>query len=121
MQRRDQGPRIPSTPVATAPPRPADAWCDDAADRCYNTLIDRPLDQVAKERLTRPDRLYDVIVPLGWNDGPIVKGRSSDRLLAPVAAGILLADRPAASPDMAPEVFRKVLPRLSRHAVMVIG
>ena len=42
----------------------------------YNRLIDRPRGEV-EERLWRQDRLYDVIVPLGWNDGPVVKGRGS--------------------------------------------
>ena len=117
MQRLDRGPRIPSLLPFRAT-RPRDAWCDDVNDRCYNTLIDRPLDQIAKERLTRQDRLYDVIVPLGWNDGPIVKGRGSAifwhlcRENGTPTAGCV-----AVSPD----VFRKILPRLSRHAVMVIG
>jgi L,D-peptidoglycan transpeptidase YkuD (ErfK/YbiS/YcfS/YnhG family) len=117
LQRRDRGPRIPCT-LSYRAIRPEDAWCDNAADRRYNRLIHRPLDQTSEERLTRSDRLYDVIVPLGWNDGPIVRGRGS--------AIFWHLSRENGSPTagcvaVAPEVFRKVLPRLSRHAVMVIG
>lgn len=117
LQRLDRGPRIPcSLPFRAI--RPQDAWCDDVADRRYNTLIQRPLNQSSEERLTRADRLYNVIVPLGWNDGPIVKGRGS--------AIFWHLSRENGSPTagcvaVTPEVFRKVLPRLSRHAVMVIG
>ncbi|WP_413991750.1 L,D-transpeptidase family protein [Labrys okinawensis] len=117
LQRRDRGPRIPSALPFHAI-RPEDAWCDDVADRRYNKPIKRPLDQTSEERLTRADRLYDVIIPLGWNDGPIVKGRGS--------AIFWHLSRENGSPTagcvaVTPDVFRKVLPRLSRHAVMVIG
>lgn len=117
LQRLDRGPRIASClPVRAI--RPTDAWCDDVRDRRYNTLIQRPLTDNAEERLTRGDRLYNVIVPLGWNDGPIIKGRGSaifwhlSRENGTPTAGCVATT---------PEVFRKVLPRLSRHAVMVVG
>ncbi|MBP0577688.1 hypothetical protein J8I29_00065 [Labrys sp. LIt4] len=116
FQRLDRAPRIPSQLPFRAI-RPQDAWCDDVCDRRYNTLIQRPLDQNAEERLARGDRLYDVIVPLGWNDAPIVKGRGSAIFWhvsrennAPTAGCVAVT----------PAVFRKVLPRLSRHAVMII-
>ena len=58
----------------------------------------------------RADRLYDVVVPLGWNDGPTVRGRGSAIFWhvarengAPTAGCVAVA----------PEVFRKVLPRLA--------
>jgi L,D-peptidoglycan transpeptidase YkuD (ErfK/YbiS/YcfS/YnhG family) len=94
--------------------RPDLAWCDDKADRRYNRLIRRPEGE-AEERLWRRDRLYDIIVPLGWNDGPVVKGRGS--------AIFWHLCRPGHAPTagcvaVEPEVFRKVLPRLARHAVM---
>jgi L,D-peptidoglycan transpeptidase YkuD (ErfK/YbiS/YcfS/YnhG family) len=117
LQRLDRGPRIASSLPFRAI-RAKDAWCDDTGDRRYNTLIQRPLNQSSDERLTRPDRLYDIIVPLGWNDGPIVKGRGS--------AIFWHLSRENSSPTpgcvaVAPEIFRKVLPRLSRRAIMVIG
>ncbi len=96
---------------------PRDAWCDDPADRRYNRLIDRPPGQ-AEERLRREDHLYDVIVELGWNDAPVVRGRGSAifwHLARPgftPTAGCVAVER---------GVFAKVLPRLGRHCVMRIG
>lgn len=93
-----------------------DAWCDDRTDRRYNRLIDRPAGE-AEERLARPDHLYDVIVELGWNDAPVRKGRGSAifwHLARPgftPTAGCVAVER---------HVFAKVLPRLSRHCVLVV-
>jgi len=95
---------------------PRDAWCDDRTDRRYNRLIDRPPGE-AEERLTREDHLYDVIVELGWNDAPIVRGRGSAifwHLARPgftPTAGCVAVER---------HVFAKVLPRLARRCVMLV-
>jgi L,D-peptidoglycan transpeptidase YkuD (ErfK/YbiS/YcfS/YnhG family) len=115
FQRRDRGPRLPSL-LPFRQIAPELAWCDDAADRRYNRLIRRPEGE-AEERLWRQDRLYDIIVPLGWNDGPVVKGRGSAifwHLCRPArtpTAGCVAVDA---------AVFRKVLPRLARKATMRI-
>jgi L,D-peptidoglycan transpeptidase YkuD (ErfK/YbiS/YcfS/YnhG family) len=93
-----------------------DAWCDDSADRRYNRLIDRPPGE-AEERLTREDHLYDVIVELGWNDAPVIRGRGSAifwHLARPgftPTAGCVAVER---------HVFAKVLPRLAQRCVMRI-
>ncbi len=93
-----------------------DAWCDDVADRRYNRLIDRPPGE-AEERLTRSDHLYDVIVELGWNDAPVVRGHGSAifwHLARPgftPTAGCVAVER---------HVFGKVLPRLARRCVMLV-
>ena len=117
LQRLDRSPRIPSALPFRAI-RATDAWCDDVCDRRYNTLIERPVDEPAEERLMRADRLYNVIVPLGWNDRPIVRGLGSAVFWhqsrengAPTAGCVAVT----------PDVFRKLLPRLSRRAVMVIA
>jgi L,D-peptidoglycan transpeptidase YkuD (ErfK/YbiS/YcfS/YnhG family) len=95
---------------------PCDAWCDDAGDRRYNRLIDRP-PAAAEERLRRDDNLYDVIVELGWNDAPVIRGRGSAifwHLARPgftPTAGCVAVSR---------DVFAKVLPRLARHCVMTV-
>ncbi|AVO46764.1 hypothetical protein C6569_17775 [Phreatobacter cathodiphilus] len=95
---------------------PEDAWCDDADDRRYNRLIRRPPGP-AEERLARADRLYDTIVELGWNDAPVRRRRGSAIFwhgardgFTPTAGcvAIRIAD------------FAKILPRLSRQAVMVV-
>lgn len=102
------------TPVRAI--RPQDAWCDDAQDRRYNRLIFRPPGP-AEERLTRADRLYDVIVELGWNDRPVRRHKGSAIFwhgardgFTPTAGcvAIRIAD------------FARILPRLARNAVMVV-
>lgn len=69
-----------TTPPRTVLPvqalKPTDGWCDDPAHPDYNTLVSLPF-AASHEKLWREDHLYDVIVPLGYNDGPIVPGRGS--------------------------------------------
>ncbi len=54
----------------------ADGWCDDPNDPAYNRMVHLPHGARA-ERLWREDGLYDVVVVLGWNDAPVVRGRGS--------------------------------------------
>lgn len=56
--------------------RPTDGWCDAPQDRNYNRRVVRPYPASA-ERLWREDGLYDVVVVLGCNDVPRVRGRGS--------------------------------------------
>ena len=95
---------------------PRDAWCDDTGDRRYNRLIDRPPGK-AEERLTRDDPLYDVIVELGWNDAPVIRGRGS--------AIFWHLARPGFTPTagcvaVEGHVFAKVLPRLARRCRVLV-
>ena len=66
----------PATGLPVRVLRPDDGWCDDPADGRYNRLVTLPYPARA-ERLWRPDRLYDVIVELGYNDDPVVPDRGS--------------------------------------------
>jgi len=61
-------------PVQTI--RDHDGWCDDPADRNYNRLIALPSRRSA-EGLKRTDHLYDLVLVLGYNDRPRVKGKGS--------------------------------------------
>ena len=56
--------------------RPSDGWCDDPADRRYNRPVRLP-DPARHERMWRDDHLYDVVVDLDWNRGPIRRSRGS--------------------------------------------
>ena len=56
--------------------RDRDGWSDDPKDAIYNRLITLPSARRA-EGLKRKDHVYDLIVVLGYNDGPRVKGRGS--------------------------------------------
>ncbi|AMJ63814.1 hypothetical protein AXW83_19270 [Bosea sp. PAMC 26642] len=115
LYRRDRLRRPPTLlPVRAIASR--DAWCDDAGDRRYNRLIDRPPGE-AEERLQRADHLYDVIVELGWNDAPVIRGRGS--------AIFWHLARPGFTPTagcvaVEGHVFAKLLPRLARACVMRI-
>ncbi len=66
----------PPGPLAFAAIAPDMVWDDDPASPSYNTLrrIDVP---DHPERLMRADHVYDIVVPLGFNDDPIVPGRGS--------------------------------------------
>ncbi len=58
-----------------------DGWCDDPTDINYNQQIKLPYDNNhtnrGYEKLWRDDNLYDLIVILGHNDSPIIKGKGS--------------------------------------------
>ena len=56
--------------------RPADRWSDDPSDPDYNRLVQIP-HAFRHETLWREDSLYDVLVPLGFNDNPPIPGVGS--------------------------------------------
>jgi L,D-peptidoglycan transpeptidase YkuD (ErfK/YbiS/YcfS/YnhG family) len=53
-----------------------DGWCEDPADRNYNRLV-RLSAASSADRLKRDDHLYDLVLVLGYNDRPRVRGRGS--------------------------------------------
>jgi L,D-peptidoglycan transpeptidase YkuD (ErfK/YbiS/YcfS/YnhG family) len=63
--------RLPSSAI-----RPQDGWCDAPQDPNYNQPVDLPYPASA-EMLCREDGVYDLIVPLGYNDAPVVPGAGS--------------------------------------------
>lgn len=83
--RPDRGP-----PPATALPLealgPEDGWSDDPTDPLYNQPLMLP-HAWGHERLWREDGLYDLIVPLGYNDDPAVPGLGSAIFLHCAAPG----------------------------------
>jgi len=66
----------PHTPLPVHAIRATDGWCDDPADRNYNRLITLPAAQ-STETLKREDNLYDLVLVLGYNDRPRIKGKGS--------------------------------------------
>lgn len=55
-----------------------DWWCDVVSDRRYNRLVrDRPPPPASEERLSRRDGLYDIIIEIGFNDRPVIRGKGS--------------------------------------------
>lgn len=71
--------RMPAAATAALPVRPIgedDGWSDDPADPAYNRAVKLP-HKFGHERLWRDDGLYDLVVPLGYNDDPPVPGLGS--------------------------------------------
>jgi hypothetical protein len=66
----------PHTLLPSAPIRSDAGWCDALWDRNYNRPIRHPYPASA-EHLWRQDGLYDVLVVLGYNDRPRVRGLGS--------------------------------------------
>lgn len=75
LYRADRGPR-PRTKLPVRAIRADDAWCEDPADGRYNLLV-RASSRPGIDRLMREDHLYDLIVVLGHNDRPRIKGKGS--------------------------------------------
>lgn len=79
----------PRTNLTLKPTRRQDGWCDDPKDRRYNRPIRLPAPGVSAEELWRSDGLYDLVVDLDWNRGPIRPGRGSAIFLHVARPGYL--------------------------------
>ena len=103
---------LPAQAIATN-----DGWCDAPRDPNYNRHVNHPY-PVSAERLWRDDRLYDVVVVLGHNDRPRIKGAGSAVFLHIAREGFKPTEGCVAvrAGDM-----RRILPRLSRHTQIVIA
>jgi len=75
LYRADRGGR-PRTALPVRAIGDRDGWCDDPLEANYNRLVNLPAGRRA-EGLWRADRLYDVVIVLGYNDRPRVRGRGS--------------------------------------------
>lgn len=67
---------LPPTGLPQVEISPKSGWCDDIRSDDYNRPIEKPF-RFSHENLWRRDRLYDVIIELGQNDRPPIKGRGS--------------------------------------------
>ena len=68
--------RRAGTALALRPLRSAMGWCDAPQDRNYNRAVRLPY-PASTERMWRNDRLYDLVIVLGHNDRPRVRGGGS--------------------------------------------
>jgi L,D-peptidoglycan transpeptidase YkuD (ErfK/YbiS/YcfS/YnhG family) len=75
LYRADRVPR-PRTQLPVQAIRDHDGWCDDPASRNYNRPITLP-SRLSAEGLKRSDHLYDLVLVLGYNDRPRVRGKGS--------------------------------------------
>jgi L,D-peptidoglycan transpeptidase YkuD (ErfK/YbiS/YcfS/YnhG family) len=75
LYRADRG-MAPRTRLFSHAIRDGDGWCDDPADANYNRPVKLPARRSA-EGLKRADPLYDVVIVVGYNDCPRVRGKGS--------------------------------------------
>ena len=75
LYRPDKAPP-PLVALPTQPIAPSDGWCDASGDAAYNRPVHLPYPASA-EHLWREDDVYDLVVILGHNDDPVVKGMGS--------------------------------------------
>jgi L,D-peptidoglycan transpeptidase YkuD (ErfK/YbiS/YcfS/YnhG family) len=68
--------RRPVTALPCAPIDPHDGWCDAPGDANYNRPVALPY-RASAEPLWREDRIYDLVVVLGYNDDPVAPGAGS--------------------------------------------
>jgi L,D-peptidoglycan transpeptidase YkuD (ErfK/YbiS/YcfS/YnhG family) len=71
----------PKTTLPTIALTPEDGWCDDPEHELYNQPVKLPF-AGRHEKLWRDDNVYDLIIPLGYNDGVDANGNST-----PIAKG----------------------------------
>ena len=69
--------QLPSRlPLSVRALNPQDGWCDDASKKVYNYPVRLPFSG-SHEKLWRTDGLYNLILPLGYNDAPPAPNRGS--------------------------------------------
>lgn len=86
LYRPDRMPRPPLR-MALKRMRQTDGWCDDPGARRYNRPVVLPV-AASHERMWRDDGLYDLVVDLGWNRRPVIKGRGSAIFLHAARPGL---------------------------------
>lgn len=98
--------RRPRTALPVQPIGPHDGWCDASGDRNYNRAVQLPYPASA-EKLWREDRLYDIVVVIGHNTRPRIRGHGSAIFLH------------VARPDLAPTEGCIALRR--EHLLLLLG
>jgi len=71
IPRRDLISGLPMVPLTKN-----DGWCDDVNKKEYNQHVKLPFSG-SHEKLWRDDHVYDIIVVIGYNDNPPIKGKGS--------------------------------------------
>lgn len=106
----------PKTQLPLTALTPQDGWCDDPAHPAYNTQVQLPF-AASHEKLWREDHVYDLIIPMGYNDGPITPGKGSAIFMHCMrpdgvgTEGCIALQR---------DDLLTLLPRLSRETVVVV-
>ena len=115
--RSDRG-RRPPTRLTVAAIGPADGWCDDPDDRRYNRPVPLPY-PASHERMWRDDHVYDVVLDIAWNRGPVVRGRGSAIFLHLARPGLAPTEGCVA---IEPRMAARLLSRIGRDTrIEIIG
>ena len=113
--RADRGPR-PRTGLPVRRISPADAWCEDPADRRYNRPV-RLVEGAAGDRLWRQDHLYDLVVEIDHNTRPRIARRGSAVFIHLARVGF---GPTAGCVALQPKGLRALLERLSPKTRIMI-
>ncbi|HEY8194295.1 MAG TPA: L,D-transpeptidase family protein [Hyphomicrobium sp.] len=108
--------RRPRTALDLRAVTKSDGWCDSAFDRNYNRPVELPYPQSA-ERLWRDDGVYDIILVLGYNDVPRIKGRGSAIFMHLARPDFAATEGCIA---LRPADLRRVLEAVSRRSEIII-
>lgn len=108
----------PRSPLRFCATKRSDGWCDDLRDRRYNRPVRLPCPGASCEEMWRADGLYDVVIDLDCNRGPIRRGRGS--------AIFLHCAKPGFAPTAGCVALRradlqKLLPRLGPRTRLVVS
>lgn len=115
--RPDRGPR-PRTTLPVRAIRRTDGWCDDPAERRYNRLVRLPF-RASHEAMWRDDPLYDLVLDIAWNRGPIRPGRGSAIFLHVAKPGF---EPTAGCVAVEARMVRRVLERIGRRTrIEIVG
>lgn len=106
----------PETPLPLTALTPEHGWCDDPAAAAYNRLVSLPVEP-SHERLWRDDHAYDVMIPLGYNDNPVIAGRGSAIFFHCLEEG---RNHTEGCVAISPDQMQNLLPRISPDSVMII-
>ncbi|WP_232629329.1 L,D-transpeptidase family protein [Methylobacterium sp. Leaf118] len=115
--RPDRFPVRPESPLPLRAIRPDDGWCDAAGDRRYNRPVRLPSPTRA-ETLWRADGLYDLVLDLDYNRGPIRPCRGSAIFLHVARSGFRPTEGCVA---LRPDDLRRLLRRLGPGTRIAIG
>lgn len=106
----------PRSRLAVRPTGPRDGWCDQPDHPAYNRRVRLPIAGSA-ERLQRPDRLYDLVIELGYNDSPPRPGAGSAIFMHVARPGL----RPTAGCIAVPlQVLRRIAARMRAGDLVLV-
>ena len=116
LYRPDRQP-TPQTGLPVKPIKPEDGWCDDPASSQYNRPVRLPF-SYSHEKLWRDEAVYDLIIPIGYNDeDEPLRGRGSAIFMHIAKPGYLPTEGCIA---LALADMLEILPHLSLQSSMEI-